>query len=192
MCRVIAAMFHRKPLLLHLWVKLKLPYSPLNLLKNTILALCASLLASIAHAYPATVAHVTDGDTLQVCPFGDADTPVDVRLYGIDAPEKRQEGGGRSAAFLRDLLPKGSAVEIVERRVDKYGRAVALVYKDGLNVNAAMLKAGHAWYYAKYCRGALCGRFEQLHDAARERRCGLWRSSDPVPPWNWRKKEAKN
>lgn len=157
------------------------------MVKRTALFILISIIPQIAGAYPATVSHVADGDTLEVLVYGDADTPITLRLYGIDAPEKNQPGGAESATYLRELLPKGSAIEVLERRADKYGRAIAIIYSQGRCVNTAMLRAGHAWYYPRYCHGRLCTQWERIQNDAARAGAGLWKEPQPIPPWEWRK-----
>ena len=48
--------------------------------------------------YQGQVERVVDGDTIQL--LTDDFERVRVRLYGIDAPEKDQDGGGQSLAAL--------------------------------------------------------------------------------------------
>lgn len=59
-----------------------------------------------AHAWPATVISVTDGDTVRVAPCGDTSTPVTVRLDGIDAPESKRVGKSPSAPWKTSCLRK--------------------------------------------------------------------------------------
>ena len=71
---------------------------------------------------------VTDGDTIRI---GDAR----IRLWGIDAPERRQtcqgkNGGvyecGRDLAAVLNELTRGRRVECTEKDRDRYGRSVAV------------------------------------------------------------------
>lgn len=156
-------------------------------MQKILLAILSVLFPVIAQAWPGVVLSVQDGDTLTVAPSGDADCPVVVRLYGIDAPEKKQDGGAASTAYLADLLPGGSSVEVVPLDADKYGRLVALVMHEGRAINAQMLRAGHAWVYAKYCRAAMCKMWYTLQKDAAAAQKGLWREAMPVTPWVWRK-----
>ena len=158
------------------------------IIKRIALFMLISAIPQIATAYPAIVSHITDGDTLDVLAYGNTETPITLRLYGIDAPEKNQPGGAESAAYLREMLPKGSAIEVLERRADKYGRAIAIVYSQGHCVNTAMLRAGHAWYYPRFCHGRLCTQWGHIQDDAARDGVGLWKEPQPIPPWEWRKR----
>lgn len=60
-----------------------------------------------AHAWPGTVLDVHDGDTVTVAPMGDVRVPMQLRLYGIDAPELEQKGGPQSRDHLLSLVRPG-------------------------------------------------------------------------------------
>ena len=69
---------------------------------------------------------------------------------------------------------------------DRYGRVVGRVFVDGLDVNAEMVRQGHAWVYRQYASDeSLFG----LENEARAAKLGLWALSeaDKMPPWEWRK-----
>lgn len=110
---------------------------------------------------------VYDGDTIRVR-FRDGREET-VRLLMIDAPEsvhpdeeRNTEEGRRAAAFLRELLPKGTKLyleyERGENRKDIYGRTLAYVWltdstsvepnniKNNM-VNAILLQRGHAVFH---------------------------------------------
>lgn len=128
------------------------------------------------------VVRVADGDTLSLL---DADNRQHkVRLFGIDAPERDQAHGDRAREALEGLV--GNApVGVVVVNTDDYGRAVGTVYRENVNVNLAMVAQGHAWWYRYYAPHEHALRAGE--ESAREQQLGLWRGSDPVPPWEWRR-----
>lgn len=104
------------------------------------------------YEYEATVVSIHDGDTLRA----DVDLGFDTwrgnepfRLIGIQAPELGKPGGRESRDWLRDLLPLGTTVRIVTEkdRTEKYGRYLATIFKGELNVNDALVDAGHAVFW---------------------------------------------
>jgi endonuclease YncB( thermonuclease family) len=108
---------------------------------------------------------------------------VRVRLWGIDAPERRQADGEASQAALARLCEHRRAEARVLGR-DRYGRLLALVSCDGVVANREQVRRGWAWVYDRYV-----SRDDALHEverAAREAAEGLWRGANPVPPWEWR------
>lgn len=101
------------------------------------------------YKYRALVDRVIDGDTI-VC---DVDLgfyivlkDLHFRLTGIDAPDDK-EGREDSRLFLETVLKDHPQVVIESEKEDKYGRWLATVYLDGLNINDYMLKSGHAKPY---------------------------------------------
>lgn len=110
------------------------------------------LLASVnvCDEYHATVLSVYDGDTM-TC---NIDVGFDiyklekVRLYGIDAPEVRGSErleGLKSRDALRELT-LGKRLRLVNHGRGKYGRVIATLYLDTLNISDWMVRQGHAEY----------------------------------------------
>ncbi len=154
---------------------------------RVIFAVIICLLPALAWGMPAVIVHIHDGDTITAAPLNAVGSPIKIRLYGIDTPEKGQPGGADATAYLHSLLPLRANVEVTEMGKDKYGRTVALVEHEGRTVNELMVEAGHAWVYARYCRAAMCkGWYALQRNAAAERR-GLWEEDMPIAPWLWRK-----
>jgi micrococcal nuclease len=88
------------------------------------------------------VERVVDGDSLWLR-AGDA-APLEVRLQGIDAPEGCQPGGPAAREMLAGFVLDKVVTAVVRGR-DHYGRALATIEVDGLNVNQRMVAEGHAW-----------------------------------------------
>jgi endonuclease YncB( thermonuclease family) len=141
---------------------------------------------------PGTTGRVTrifDGDSLIVrTPMGQE---VEVRLFGIDAPERSQPWNRRSRQALGKLVrDREVSLEVVT--VDAYGRTVALVRRtsDDLEVNREMVRQGHAWVYRRYTQDP---SLIALEEAARDERRGIWSlpETDRVPPWAWRKQNRR-
>jgi micrococcal nuclease len=128
------------------------------------------------------------GDTAQVRRVVDGDTVLltsgeRVRLIGVDTPESVKPGtpvqcyARRASAFTHRLLD-GAAVRLVhdaERR-DRYGRLLAYVYRarDGLFVNAALVRDGYARVLTIAPNTAHAAEFRALASAAEHAGKGLW------------------
>ncbi len=132
----------------------------------------------------ATAVYVFDGDSF-VARIGSG-ARVEVRLAGIDAPEKGQPYADQARAALRSLI-LGQELRIAVTDIDKYQRKVAQVYRasDGLHINAVQVRDGRAWVYR---RVAADHPFRELERAARESGVGLWGlpETEREPPWRWR------
>lgn len=130
---------------------------------------------------------VIDGDSLRV-------GGEELRLEGIDAPEYRQfcrrrDGAreseqvacGRAArAALARLLAHGELACAIGR-VDRYGRGLARCTAGGVDVNAAMVRDGHALAYGDYRREE-----EEARSAGR----GIW-AYDFERPADWRRRQGR-
>jgi endonuclease YncB( thermonuclease family) len=143
------------------------------------------------------VVGISDGDTITVLV---AKQQVKVRINGIDAPEKRQPYGERSKQNLSAMAFKKDA-RLECHKTDRYGRQVCKVWVQPgdcpgcgltLDVGLAQVIAGMALWYREYAKEQTAedqGRYETAENEARLRRWGLWNDPQPVPPWDWRRRE---
>jgi len=134
---------------------------------------CPVAWADEAVATTAWVSWVMDGDTLLLVPQGHKE-PVTVRIDGIDAPETCQPGGDASRdAMIRLALRK--TVQVQAFGQDHYGRQVAQVRIDGVDLGAEMVRSGMAWAY-RYRVGA--GPYAKLQKVAQKDKRGLFAASE--------------
>ncbi|HEY5602839.1 MAG TPA: thermonuclease family protein [Gammaproteobacteria bacterium] len=73
---------------------------------------------------------------------------------------------------------------MTQQTVDRYGRIVGEVYRDGAYINAEMVRHGFAWAYRKYSNNP---KLLDLESDARQHKRGLWTGGHQVPPWEWQK-----
>jgi len=107
------------------------------------LAMLWVAMPAAAQTLQGTVTQVVDGDSLWVTPGG-VGAPIEVRLLGIDAPEICQPHGPQSRDALRELV-LGQSVGVKGVGRDTYGRLLATVTLEGLDVNRRQVAEGHAW-----------------------------------------------
>ena len=131
------------------------------------------------------VVGIADGDTIDVLYEGNE---ITIRLHGVDTPENKQPFGTLAKKFTTSVV-FGQRVRVEAVEVDRYGRMVGTVYRmeDGVELNAALVAAGYAWWYRYYAPNDT--RLQRLEEQARRTERGLWSRSDPVAPWNWRRGE---
>jgi endonuclease YncB( thermonuclease family) len=132
------------------------------------------------------VARVVDGDTLVLLLAGNAQERI--RIAGIDCPERGQAFGTKAKDAL-SRLAGGKEVTVEREKRDRYGRIVGKVVADGRDVDFALVREGMCWWYRKYAHeqsDADQALYEDAETKAREKRLGLWRDPDPMPPWEWR------
>lgn len=130
-------------------------------------------------------ARVIDGDSVYV---GD----VEVRLFGVDAPEAMQTCvfgnaswpcGRQATQALRDLV-EGRIVTCDERDQDVHGRVVAVCRQGGVDINAWLVANGWAMAYVRYGHD-----YVEAEAEAKSAKRGMWRG-ELTAPWDWRASEA--
>lgn len=139
--------------------------------------------APAAWAWGASVARVTDGDTLWVRP-ATGGKPVKIRIDGIDAPEICQAHGQAARAALAKRL-HGRKMALDTRREDDYGRTVAALHVDGEDIAGWMVSQGHAWSY-RFGRDG--GRYAVQEARARAAARGLFADRAALAPRLFRKR----
>jgi len=103
--------------------------------------------------YDATILKVKDGDTVvaQVDLGFSTHLIQTFRLIGINSPEKTGKTkllGEQATRYLIDKV-EGKRVIIETHRdaMEKYGRFLATIWLDGVNVNKLMVESGNAVEY---------------------------------------------
>lgn len=140
-----------------------------------VVAMLATL-AWWAEWYPPGISgavRVIDGDSLVV-------EGVEIRLFGIDAPEARQscvrDGKawpcGREATRRLRAMIAGRAVACRAREEDRYGRAVATCEAGADDLGAMIVRSGFAVAY---------GAYEAEERSARDHKRGIWDSTFETP-----------
>lgn len=134
--------------------------------------------AAQAVSGPATV---IDGDSLTV-------SGVEVRLYGVDAPEGKQTckrdgqawACGEAAAEQLRALVAGKRVDCRGQGKDTYGRVLAVCSAGYDELNNTMVEQGWATAFRKYSDA-----YVATETRARQARIGIW-SSTFLPPEEYR------
>jgi micrococcal nuclease len=117
---------------------------------NQVRATLNSDLVTTSSNFSGTVTKVTDGDTLDVT-TSEGET-ITVRLALIDAPETDEPGFDEARNFITEqCLDKNAEVDPDNNQGLTYGRIVAVVYCEGVNVNEAILDNGFADVYQDFC-----------------------------------------
>lgn len=108
-----------------------------------------------------------------------------IRLPGIACPEKKRAFGTKALEALSGLVfGKESEVEGTDK--DRYGRLVGKVRVGTTDVNVKVVRDGYAWRDSQYDKK---GEHTDAGAEAREQQQRrLWTDTDPVPPWEFRKK----
>ena len=155
----------------------------ISLLMVFILPVKALLGADTGQADRYEITKVTDGDSLR-------SGELRIRLHGMDAPEIRQsctKGGvsyacGLAAqAYLETMLASSGEVRCEHLDTDRYQRLIMRCYHRGIDIAAAMVRAGWAVAYRRYS-------YDYVADeqAARDDKIGLWEGTFQTPE-AWRR-----
>lgn len=139
-----------------------------------------------AETFTAKCKHVFDGDSFAAVKEGETEE-TEVRLYGIDAPEKGQEYAKQAREKLIKLI-RNKQVRVEVQDTDTYGRSVGKVYVGKTYVNLEMVKSGLAWYYEHHAKDAK--DLKKAEVKARKDKKGLWKESAPINPKDWRRDHA--
>ena len=130
------------------------------------------------------ITKVSDGDSLR-------SGTLQIRLFGIDAPELNQEckdqngeiwGCGIAAhRQLVTLIGTKKELQCSLRDVDRYGRLIMQCFTGSTDIGAAMVQSGHALAY-RHFSNLYIAEEEQAKTALE----GVWRGTFS-PPWEWRR-----
>ena len=84
--------------------------------------------------------HRKDGDSFAVVWHG---RETDIRLIGINCPEKGEPGAEQARAFTHHWMQAGPVgLEYDQERFDRFGRVLAYVWRDGEMLNLELVRAG--------------------------------------------------
>ncbi|TCT17978.1 thermonuclease family protein [Thiobaca trueperi] len=92
--------------------------------------------------------------------------------------------GQESRDYLRRIIPQ--QINLREHDRDRYGRIVGEVFGHaGQSLNLALVEAGQAAVYPRYCRES---RYFEAQERARAARRGIWeQDGEHQTPWTWRR-----
>jgi endonuclease YncB( thermonuclease family) len=157
---------------------------------------CLFLSANLSYALEGTVTKVKDGDTVVISPVDAGRKSFTCRLYGIDTPETSKRGkqgqayGKEAEHELRNLI-YGYRVDVSLPGDKTYNREVCIIRKDGVDINLEMVKRGYAWAYRQYLKRPHASDYIEAEKEARKKGLGLWKQSNPLPPWEFRKRSRR-
>jgi micrococcal nuclease len=121
--------------------------------------------------FSGVVTKIIDGDSIVV---KKGKKYIEVRMYGIDCPEWNQHFSIEARDHTTSLL-YNQKITLIPQYHDSYGRLVALLVKDGQDVNGELVRSGVAWVYPRYCRKKVCKSWLADQEIARKEGRGLWK-----------------
>ena len=137
-------------------------------------------------------AKVVDGDTIKM-------NSKKIRLYGIDAPEKKQKCKKTYLtisfmSFTKDYMcGEVSTQKLIKKinkqklncnilDVDRYKRLIGECFKRNINLNSWMVSNGYAVAYRKYSKKYVTDEIN-----AKNNKLGIWQGKFEMP-WDYRRK----
>ena len=179
-------------------------YWPILLLLVAVASLWQVSIAATHASISGIAGHVHDGDSFEL--VRSDGSRVQIRIAGIDAPERSQPYSDTARDNLRRLL-SDRPVEAHEIKRDPFGRSVANVFTieavgpteaasrpskaatAPLDIGLAQLQAGLAWHFLRY-QSEQSPEQRRLYSIAeadsRRSRRGLWLDPSPLAPWKYR------
>lgn len=153
---------------------------------------CYFILASVALACSSGdqdtyhLVYAQDGDSGVFC--CDRGGNFSVRLLDIDAPEKGQPYYQQSKQQLEDYIDDKS-LKLIGLDKDRFGRRLAVIEVNGVNINDKMVSSGSAWVW----RFSTNKEIRELQQQARAAERGLWAlpEAERQDPWLWRKSHPR-
>jgi len=100
-----------------------------------------------ARCITGTVTKVIDGDTIKV-------DGQSIRFALSSAPEMDEFNGPESREFIEEICPVGSDVIVDEddgQTQGSYGRIIAVIYCNGMNLNSELLDADLGYMEFRFC-----------------------------------------
>ena len=137
-------------------------------------------------------AKVVDGDTIKI-------NSKKIRLYGIDAPEKKQKCKKTYLtisfmSFTKDYMCGELSTQKLIKKinnqklncnvidVDRYKRLIGECFKRNINLNSWMVSNGYAVAYRKYSKKYVTDEIN-----AKNNKLGIWQGKFEMP-WDYRRK----
>ena len=137
-------------------------------------------------------AKVVDGDTIKI-------NSKKIRLYGIDAPEKKQKCKKTYLtisfmSFTKDYMCGEVSTQKLINKInnqklncniidfDRYKRLIGECFKRNINLNSWMVSNGYAVAYRKYSKKYVSDEIN-----AKNNKLGIWQGKFEMP-WDYRRK----
>ncbi|WP_317363979.1 thermonuclease family protein [Campylobacter helveticus] len=131
------------------------------------------------------VSKVIDGDTIELLVKQEdikQSPKIKVRLFGIDAPEKKQAFGKEAKEYLSSLILDKEVILIINDK-DKYQRFIGTILLNEKDINKEMVKNGYAWAYESYSTKYLAHQAD-----AQMFKLGLFKDENAIKPSEFRKR----
>ncbi len=138
------------------------------------------------------VVGVVDGDTLTL--LTESKAQKQIRLKGIDAPEKKQTFGANAGDYLAKLLVN-KEISVEYRALNAKREILGKVIFNGKDIGLQMIENGFAWFCEEH-KSELSEEEISLYSLAQSKAksnaVGLWINPSSISPWEFREQAEKN
>ena len=139
------------------------------------------------------LSEIRDGDSF-LARDDAASRDIEVRLYGVDAPEGRQRYGEEAKEYLKELVGENprfnlEVIEVTSSEQYDRDRIIGLVYRESPfdSLSHEMVRRDWAYWYHHFDS---MNRFkiEEVEIAAKQDRLGIWEDGgSELRPWDYRR-----
>lgn len=156
----------------------------MNPFQHLVFAATLGFGACAANAWEGEVTAVLEGDVIEITsPEGS----IQVRLEGVDCPEKGQEYAKISKRFTSQTALRAT-VQVEETGHDGSFTVARVRLSRGRGLAEELVRNGMAWWDRVNYPGL--SALAALEREARDRFAGLWGEDDPVAPWEFRRLQS--
>ena len=138
------------------------------------------MISSVLSIITVVVISVSSADTIVVYEPTTKQTTT-VILANIDCPEQKQAYFDQSRLFAYGLLQNQKIG--IQQQSRQGNISLVNVYHGSLYVNEYLVKMGYCWSYF-----TVKPEIKEFEKNAREIGIGLWGLPNPIPPWEFRRK----
>ncbi|HOV31947.1 MAG TPA: thermonuclease family protein [Candidatus Hydrogenedens sp.] len=147
-----------------------------------------NVVAQSGEPLPGKATEILEGDIFIAQTVEDNPRTINLRIWGIDAPEEGQPYFEEAKKYLTELIGnKDVKVELLA--TDNMNIEVGKVWTEaGDNVSEIMIKEGYAWWDEENAKEDLT--LKNLCATAIREKKGLWADTSPLAPWDYRKSKG--
>lgn len=141
-------------------------------------------------SYACLLHRIIDGDTIVADCDASQKQRINIRIWGMDAPEMKQEPWGKNAKNALEkifLMNKHDIITLKIRDIDQYNRYVGQIFINNqeIDIGLKMVSDGFAVVYRQYNQDQ---QYQAEENHARNAKKGIWQyEGSQQDPASWRK-----
>ena len=136
------------------------------------------------------IRRIGGGDNFE---FSDASGLHYISVRGVVSPKRGQKFYWKSINAVKALKPTTQPIRVKVVELDESMVEIADVFAadltEEINIGLELIRRGLGWYDGNEFEGA--EEYRESEALARKQKLGLWSLDNPVPPWEFEKKETR-